>query len=258
MKKKILNTGLWLVFATGVLFLMSFVSRKQNGLVVSSDTLVIDIQHDNENAFITGDIVKERVAAKLGYELDSVDLNEIDLTELEYCVIDMDEVHSAEVYRSIDGELTIELKERVPIIRVLHSNGMSNYIDEEGHYMGLSSVYSAHIPIVTGHFNESSFRESIHSVNRDSMLFDDIYDLGTFLYYNEFWQAQIQEVYLNEEGEFELIPRIGDHRIIFGSLENMERKFKKLKIFYEEGLNNTGWNQFDTINVKFKNQIVCS
>jgi cell division protein FtsQ len=75
---------------------------------------------------------------------------------------------------------------------------------------------------------------------------------------NDFLKAQIQEIYINRKNEFELIPTMGDHRIIFGDIENMEGKFKKLLVFYEDGLRNMNWNRFSTINIKYKNQIVCT
>jgi len=63
---------------------------------------------------------------------------------------------------------------------------------------------------------------------------------------------------VNEANEFELIPRVGAHLILFGSIDNYERKFRNLKIFYEQGLNNIGWNKYEKINLKFDNQIVCT
>ena len=41
--------------------------------------------------------------------------------------------------------------------------------------------------------------------------------------------------------------------------EAYEEKFEKLKMFYTEGLNKTdGWNKYSTINIKYKNQVVCT
>jgi cell division protein FtsQ len=39
----------------------------------------------------------------------------------------------------------------------------------------------------------------------------------------------------------------------------MVEKFEKLHTFYLQGLNTTGsWNKYSVINLKFKNQIVCT
>jgi cell division protein FtsQ len=46
---------------------------------------------------------------------------------------------------------------------------------------------------------------------------------------------------------------------VFGDAKDFEEKFEKLKTFYTEGLNKTdGWNKYSTINIKYKNQVVCT
>jgi cell division protein FtsQ len=67
-------------------------------------------------------------------------------------------------------------------------------------------------------------------------------------------------VYLENNGEFVLIPLVGEQKIIFGSAhsnQQVEDKFKRLKIFYEEGMPYEGWKKYSEINVKYDGQIVC-
>ncbi|MEP7169164.1 MAG: cell division protein FtsQ, partial [Bacteroidota bacterium] len=73
-----------------------------------------------------------------------------------------------------------------------------------------------------------------------------------------FWNAQVEQIYVTEQSEIELIPRVGNHRIILGDASQLDEKFNKLMIFYKQGLNNTGWNNYNTINLKFTNQVVCT
>jgi cell division protein FtsQ len=68
----------------------------------------------------------------------------------------------------------------------------------------------------------------------------------------------VEQIYLNEKGEYELIPRVGAHVVKFGSFENYREKFRNLKAFYKKGLNNVGWNQYLYINLKYDNQIICT
>lgn len=56
----------------------------------------------------------------------------------------------------------------------------------------------------------------------------------------------------------ELVPRVGDHLVYLGRLDNFEQKLKRLKVFYEKGLNQVGWNKYSRINVEFSNQIICT
>jgi len=48
---------------------------------------------------------------------------------------------------------------------------------------------------------------------------------------------------------------VDDTRI--GSNENISEKLNKLKFFYQEGLRYEGWNVYQTIDLKNKDQVVC-
>ena len=73
----------------------------------------------------------------------------------------------------------------------------------------------------------------------------------------DFLASQIIQLYLNQNKEFELIPRVGNHVILFGDLDGMESKFEKLMLFYQKGVKQIGWNRYTLINLKYKNQLVC-
>ena len=65
------------------------------------------------------------------------------------------------------------------------------------------------------------------------------------------------QLHINENKEVELIPRVGNHVILLGGEEEMEEKFEKLLLFYQKGIQQTGWNKYSIINLKYKNQLVC-
>ena len=58
--------------------------------------------------------------------------------------------------------------------------------------------------------------------------------------------------------DIELIPRVGNHTIVFGDANQIESKFEKLIVFYNKGLSNTGWNEYSVINLKYEGQVVCT
>ena len=79
-----------------------------------------------------------------------------------------------------------------------------------------------------------------------------------FIQNDDFLNAWIDQIYVNRQSEFELVPRNGAHTIEFGKAENMEVKFNKLMKFYKFGLAHVGWGSYKRINLKYKNQVVCS
>jgi cell division protein FtsQ len=69
----------------------------------------------------------------------------------------------------------------------------------------------------------------------------------------------VHQIKVLPDKEFELYLAIGNHKILFGEAVDIEAKFKKLKLFYTDGLNKTdGWNKYSIINIKYKNQVVCT
>ncbi len=81
---------------------------------------------------------------------------------------------------------------------------------------------------------------------------------------DKFWSSEIVQIVAREGAggslKLELIPRSGEHTIIFGDLEGVdgiEEKLDRVKTFYREVLPHEGWDKFGTISVEYKNQVVC-
>ena len=75
---------------------------------------------------------------------------------------------------------------------------------------------------------------------------------------DKFWNAQIEQINVTPTREIELVPRVGDHVVFLGKIDNFEEKLGRLKIFYEKALNKVGWNKYERINLEFSNQIICT
>ena len=71
-----------------------------------------------------------------------------------------------------------------------------------------------------------------------------------------FWSAQIAQIDLDIKARAAFYTQVGDETIEFGKVEDIETKFRKLKIFYKEVLPRMGWNKYDRINVEYEGQVV--
>jgi cell division protein FtsQ len=87
---------------------------------------------------------------------------------------------------------------------------------------------------------------------------DDLILLSKTIYDDPFWKAQIEQVYVDQHGEFILAPRVGDHLIEFGNINDMSIKFRNLKALYKQGWDTREWNLYKRINLKYKGQVVCT
>jgi len=175
----------------------------------------------------------------------------------------MPEIKHAEVYSYISGEWQIDISLRRPIARIFNLDGSSCYLDSDGTLMPLSLNYTAHVITVDGNINETDYLKNVDDImNNDSLktieILDDLYAISNYVCSDEYLSAQITHLHINRYKEFELIPRVGEQRIMFGEAEYIAGKFKKLEYFYTEGINRAGWEKYDTINIMYKSQVVCS
>ncbi len=152
-------------------------------------------------------------------------------------------VETAECYHTPNGILCVDITQRSPILKVMGSSG-DYYIDEEAKIIPTSSNFTVYLPIATGYIDSTFAKTSLH-------------DLALYLKKNEFWNAQIEQIDVLPNKDVVLIPRVGDHQVLLGNLDGFEQKLDQLKTFYKEGLNETGWNKYTEINLKFDKQIIC-
>jgi cell division protein FtsQ len=152
-------------------------------------------------------------------------------------------------------------------MRIINERGDSYYMDDEGKLMPLSDKYTAKVLVANGKITESYgkyYKRSMEDIAKDSAvkartMLDELFAMATYIEKDEFWKSQVQQIFINENKEMELVPMVGNQKIIFGDTTAMDEKFKKLMIFYSQGLNTTGWwNKYASINLKFRNQIVCT
>ncbi len=251
---------LWVLFLLTVGVIMSFVNDAQQKKVVGLPIIKINLFKDM--MFLSKDDVLGRLRNKNLVGEEKI-YSEVKLTEIEKVLAEMPEVKNVQVYAQVDGEWVIDMRLRQPIARIFNIDGSSCYLDRDGALMPLSTNYTAHVLTVTGNINEVDFNKNVSTIiNNDSLktieILDDLYEISTYVCSDEFLSAQFTQVHINTYNEFELIPRVGDHRILFGDASNIAGKFKKMELFYTEGLSRAGWEKYDTINIMYENQVVCS
>ena len=90
----------------------------------------------------------------------------------------------------------------------------------------------------------------------DSLLTVQIRKLGMFIQKDSFWRAQIAQVDITPEKNFEMIPVVGNHIIVLGDGNDYEKKFHRLFVFYKEVLSKTGFDRYSRINIAFDGQVI--
>lgn len=205
--------------------------------------LVIIVKDSLDKHFITQTelkaILKNAHLDPIGKKMDAVNTEAI-----EKALEKNQMVASVEVFKTPSGIIKLEVKQKMPILRVI-TGGANYYVDNQGSTMPVSSRYVAHVPIATGYVEKA-------------LATTDLYKFALFLQDNEFWNNQIEQIYIRPNGDAVLIPRVGEHRILLGSFDNFREKLDNLRLFYDQAIPKFGWEKYSVINLKYKDQIVCT
>lgn len=260
--KKLKILFAWLGLVAYLVFVPGFVSDRFNDRIC--ERISINITDSVNNRFITSDDIMDILLQNedkiLGYPLST-----INTLELEMLLGGEPFVKRAEIYKTVDGQLNVRAEQRTPVIRIINRQGGSYYLDREGVILPLSEKYTSRVLVASGNISEPFIEgstKSIFDVNvpegeRNSVVYR-VFEMASYISESDLWSAQVSQIYVDSNYEFEIIPRVGAHLIRFGDAREFETKFRKLEALYLYGFNNEGWNNYEIIDLKYDNQIICT
>ena len=223
-----------------LIILFRFSYNKQKSSLCKQ--VIIEIS-DFDNSLITIDEVKD-ILTNVEKNIDSIPVSNIPFFEIEQSLENHCYIKNAEVYYDSFGNINVVVENKVPIVRIHKAHRDDFYLNEDGYKFPVSSNFTKNVLVASGFIVDSLDLKSILKVSR-------------FVCKNSLWNSQITQVYINNQKEIELIPRVGNHTIILGDVDRLDEKFENLKLFYSQGVKQTGWRKYKEINLKYKNQIVC-
>jgi cell division protein FtsQ len=249
---------------SGFFALVGFVEVEQK--TIKCTRIGVNINYQESEIFITNEEVIDEVNSL--YDSGVVNKAVVDISNLRIKERLLQNPYIAEVtvYTTVDGVLKVHLTQRKPILRVFNSLGQSFYIASDGQMIPLSDKYTARVPVANGIISEefSANRSLLPGlINWDDASIvltnlQKLYVLAMYVDQDNFYKMQVDQIYVNAYREFEITPKVGKHTILFGDINNIPEKFTKLTAFYREGLKKSGWNKYKTLNIKYKNQVICS
>jgi len=242
MLKKIVQILMAVLLLVYLAFSVAFINPK-----VDQDKECRDIQIkivETPGATYLTESQIETLLAKANIQLKGQKMSDIYAADIEKTLTESRLIKNAEAYKTIDGTVVIRVYQRVPILRVISEKG-NYYVDAEGKIMPVPPQYAAYVPLATGSISHEYATKQL-------------YDFADFLRKNKTWNEHIEQIHVLPNLDIELTPRKGDHIIVLGKIENYRENLDKLTLFYEKGLNKVGWNKYSRINLKYKNQVVCT
>ncbi len=167
-------------------------------------------------------------------------IGDVKIPELEKKINENPFVDSANVYMNLNGNLNVDIKQRVPVFR-LSKNGKDFYVDEKGIEFPISRNFSYPCMLVMGDVDASEYQELgqlVEKIDKDD--FSKKYFIGI----------------KKEKDSYNLLTSDGNYKVEIGDLDNIDFKVKGFKTFVEKYLVYQNPNKYKKISVKYNNQIV--
>ena len=257
--KRFFHIIFWGILLAGVILLIAFVEWKHSETLCESFEL--RIVNGGENALTDEDEIRSQIIAVTD-TLTGKTLSEIEPVAIHEVLDRNPYIAYADIQTGINGGMTVLVTLRQAIVRFINRDGLSYYIDRDGWIMPLNSGHPSRVTIISGYINDGideGSMEKLHveSLPEDSMV-SELFELAVYLHEDDFLNRLISQVYVDRQGALELSPLIGNYTILFGEFGGMNKKFEKLTAYYHKGAGKAGWIDYSSIDLRYKNQVICS
>ncbi len=236
-------------------FVCASLLRARNEQERTVDSVEVVVKDADQRSFITPEKVLSLLAEEginpVGKGIDEVDLAEICRTIDSYCFT----AHSL-AYINYSGALSIEVSQRVPLLRVMSDDGHDFYLTKEGYILPVAPHATLNLPIVTGTIKlpfgksfegnieewlaggEKKYRENYNFLSK-------LINFVVYLETSEWEGCRCVQINLvnpkvagGKDGSFvephiELVPRTGDYLVAFGKIDEVEAKMYRWRRFVE-------------------------
>jgi cell division protein FtsQ len=211
----------------------------------------IRITNAQQVGFITEGDLEELLFRRRHLQPQTMALAGTDVRRLERIARSNPWIQSAQVYIDQQRVLHIQATQRVPYVRLFETSGESYYLDTALKQLPLSPNYTHYAPVVTGvpHLLDSNGQKRMQA---------QIVYVVRKLSANPFWRQGVEEIVVRDEGDFELIPVLGTHRVILGDTSAFDAKLNTLFLFYRNVLNRIGWDRYTVLDARYNGQVVAS
>ncbi len=249
-RARLKKTIAFLVLSLVLVAFIGFV-EKQN-LYKTYQGSDINIEGVSGVYFVDENEIKELLQAEFPELKAGMMLEEVRLEDIETRLAGHPFVKSVEAFMGQKGILSITVQQHQPIARVAKPMSADGYVTTEGKVIPTSDSYTSRVLILEGIHAEELMQKGEISKEMPELM-----DLIRFINGDEFWSAQITELEVNSRSDIKLYQQVGHQIIEFGDAHDVESKFERIKIFYKEIQPRKGWNAYNKVSVKFRDQIVC-
>lgn len=241
--KKIVYIALFLLSLGVLLFLLFYTPQGKVQRVQRIDSKVSSTQGE---VFVSSKDLEREILA-VGMDLVGKNMDSVNTLELERRIKINNLFRKVNVYKTPRGILKVEVEQVEPLFVVLPASEQdsSYYVTYSRGIVPFAGPQKYALPLipVTGPFNQE--RAS-----------GPIFDLVQLIQKDAYWSSFFIQLFFDRELGMIAVPRIGNTMIIFGHEPLWQEKLNKLHLFIQKVVPKFGWNNFVSVNLDYKDQII--
>jgi cell division protein FtsQ len=247
----VLSIVTWALIVSGVVFVLVSAVQKEQNVICKEVVVTIDQSHGYK-MIDENEILSSLWPETKGFLPKEKSTTSFDLFNLEKQVEKNPWVQAANLFFDQQHRIHINIEQKIAFARIFNSEGNSYYLDSNFYLLPVKSNDVISLPVFTNfYFNP------IKKSKEDSNTISRILSLSRFIAADSFLMAQIESVNVNPDNTFEFVTQVGNHRVMLGQRDDWEHLFKKLTALYSTMLENDSWDNYDLVDLRFKDQVVC-
>ena len=252
MVKKILSILLWVVTAAALVVL--FVFARENYLTTPLKSIQLIPATD------TGFVRKTALHDEIEQICGNSKVGTVNMIAIQKALENNSWIENSASFVDLDGTLNVSFKEYEPWFRVFGKNGHSVYVTRDGIVIPSSRIYTPYVLVASGNFelrSDTVTYQLSDTLGSDRNLLNAMHWCDA-IESNDFVSHGIGQLYCNKRNQFELTVKGFDGRVIVGDTCDAADKLRRLETFMKQRIDSPETKTLKSINLNYKNQIVCT
>ena len=227
---KKISFSILLIFTVCVTIWANFINSKRNNFIYQ-DLNYLKLNYIELDS-LKGNLVENK------FINDSLLNQEFSFSSLENHINNIDFFYNSNVHRTVDSKINIKINEKDPVMFLEYQN---KYVDLNGEMIPLSKIYKPETTFFVGEIDSINLMKAIK--------------ISSVIKNDEFLFSHIDYIFMDQTNMY--LKAVNQNYLIkFGSLNNIQEKLKKYKIFYGAKVKSDIFSEIEKINLSFKNQVV--
>jgi len=201
--------------------------------------LIVNVQDESERQLVDAGELRDVVIAQ-GLNPIGKTSDQIALLAIEQAVQNHEMVREAQCYRTMAGDVVVNVQQRIPLFHVL-TEYETYYIDTDCKMMPPAPEIDVPFMVI-GHVSHR-------------MAQDELYKFALWLREHPYWGETITGIDVISPKCIELTEQRHNPRIILGSWQDFDRKLNKLQRFYEAE-KNVDIEQYSQMDLRYHGQVI--